>query len=290
MNDRSDVNPPLRILWTVDVEDYYMSPESIPVSTWDEGRFEDRIEIGCRKLLEIFADSGVKATWFFLGWVAEKHPELVRAALQAGHEIATHTYDHRPVHSLSLQEFTDSLDRSCAILKSIAGREIRGLRAPEWSIRSGRREVFEARCQRGFLYDSSLNPVATYLFGERGLPRFPYLKRERPPLWEIPPAAIRIAGKDWPVGGGFFLRALPLTYLCWAIRRYNNEGYPAVVYLHPWELDPDHPIPEMSFKERRIHLMGLRSTERKVRALASGCQSQSMEEFVRQTLTNSARS
>lgn len=290
MNDRSAADQPLRILWTVDVEDYYMSPESIPVSTWDEGRFEDRIEIGCRKLLEIFEDSGVKATWFFLGWVAEKHPELVRAALQAGHEIATHTYDHRPVHSLSLQDFMDSLDRSCAILKSIAGREVRGLRAPEWSIPSGRKEIFEALGQRGFLYDSSLNPVATYLYGERGLPRFPYLKRERPALWEIPPAALRIAGKDWPVGGGFFLRALPLAYLRWAIRRYNDEGYPAVVYLHPWELDPDHPVPEMSFKERRIHLMGLRSTERKVRALASGCQSQSMEDFVRQTLTNSSHS
>jgi len=164
------------------------------------------------------------------------------------------------------------------------------LRAPEWSIHSGRQELFEALGQRDFLYDSSLNPVATYLYGERGLPRFPYLKWERPALWEIPPAALRIAGKDWPVGGGFFLRALPLAYLRWAIRRYNNEGYPAVVYLHPWELDPDHPIPAMSFKERRIHLMGLHSTERKVRALASGCQSQSIAEFIRQALANSSRS
>jgi len=111
----------LKTLWTVDVEDYYMSPESIPVSSWEEGKYEDRISIGCMRLVELFDKHQIKATWFFLGWIARKHPELVRAARERGHEIATHTDDHRPVHSLSPQEFRESLQRSCDILESITG-------------------------------------------------------------------------------------------------------------------------------------------------------------------------
>jgi polysaccharide deacetylase family protein (PEP-CTERM system associated) len=160
----------LKILWSVDVEDYYMSPESIPESTWDTGRYEDRIEIGSRKLLKLFNEHHIKATWFFLGWVAEKHPELVRAVHKDGHEIGTHTWDHRGVDTLTPEQYKDSLRRSCHCLENITGEKVIGHRAPMWSLKRDMDWAVQILEEAGFLYDSSINPVATYLYGERGAP------------------------------------------------------------------------------------------------------------------------
>ncbi len=280
MNPATSPSTRLQILWTVDVEDYYMSPESIPVSTWNEGHYEDRVEIGCRKLLDLFATHNLHATWFFLGWVADRHPELVQAVAAQGHEIGTHTYDHRPAHKLSPREYEESLRRSCEALEAVTGKSVIGHRAPEWSLRRDMQWAFELLSERGFLYDSSVNPIATYLYGEKGAPRHPYLLKENPPLWEIPPASIALAGYGLPVGGGFFLRALPLAYMRRAIRRYNREGHPAIVYIHPWELDREHPLPPLPCKERWIHTWGLGSAERKLRALAAESVSQTLGEYV----------
>lgn len=281
MNSESPGDTKLRILWTVDVEDYYMSPESIPVSSWNEGRFEDRVSIGCQKLLDLFAAHHIRATWFFLGWVADKHPDLVRQAAAQGHEIATHTYDHHPVHSLEPRQFEYSLVRSCEALESITGEKVVGHRAPVWSLRHDMEWAFDVLSEQGFLYDSSINPVTTYLYGDKGASRHPHLLKNDPPLWEIPPAAIAVGSYALSVGGGFFLRALPLAYIRRAIRRYNGEGYPAVVHIHPWELDSEHPILPLPRKERWIHSWGLRSVERKLRALVAESVSQPTLEYVK---------
>lgn len=270
------------ILWTVDVEDYYMSPESIPVSSWDKGLFEDRIHIGCNRLLEVFSEGGIKATWFFLGWIAEKHPELVQTVHRQGHEIGTHTWDHRPVYSLSAEEYRLSLERSCALLESLTGEKVFGHRAPEWSLRRDMDWAQNILSELGFLYDSSINPISTYLYGDQGAPRHAYRLSAQPSLWEIPPAAIRLGGITLSVGGGFFLRAFPVFYMKRAIQKYNREGSPAVVYLHPWELDTQHPIPSMSFKESWIHRWGLKGVERKARALCSMFDSMRMVDYARQ--------
>jgi len=134
--------------------------------------------------------------------------------------------------------------------------------------------------EMGFLYDSSMNPMSTYLFGEKGLPRHPYRLRNQPPLWEIPPAAISLLGGKYSVGGGFFLRALPLAYQRWAIGRYNREDYPAVVYIHPWELDPDHPEPELPWKEKIIHKFGLPGTIPKIDKLLSKSTSVTLKDYI----------
>lgn len=270
----------LKILWSVDVEDYYMSPESIPVSTWDQENFEDRVAIGCEKLLHIFNEYDIRATWFFLGWVAERHPELVEQAHQKGHEIATHTYDHRPIHSLSPIDFRKSLNRSCDILEEITGQPVLGHRAPQWSVRSVMRFPFDILRERGLIYDSSVHPLSTYLFGEQGAPRHPYRVKGEPPLWELPPGTIRIFRRTWPISGGFFLRALPMWYMKSGIKKYNREGYPVVVNIHPWELDPHHPVPEMSRKERLIHCWGLKHTETRVHELVSRCECRPMRDYV----------
>jgi polysaccharide deacetylase family protein (PEP-CTERM system associated) len=271
----------LRILWSVDVEDYYMSPESIPESEWDTGRFEDRIAIGVLRLLQLFREYHAQATWFFLGWIARRHPELVHQVADEGHEIATHTMDHRGMDTLDEKQRNQTVLESRDILQSITGRKVLGLRAPMWSLRRKNVPFFEFLTSQGFLYDSSINPVATYLYGEKGAPRHAYRLVDNPALWEIPPASIHLPGKVFSTGGGFFLRALPLTYMQWAIRRYNSEGAPAVIYVHPWEMDPDHPVPPMPFKQRLIHTFGLHSTQRKMKSLLAQSESMTMEEYAR---------
>lgn len=269
---------PLQIIVTVDVEDYYMSPESIPVTDW--GKYEDRIEIGTHRLLDLFAAGGHSASFYFLGYLAERHPDLVRRAAAEGHEIATHTYDHRPVYSLSPEEFGESLDRSVGILSDITGRPVVGHRAPEFSLRLASQWMWDILAGRGIRYDSSVIPVVTYLYGERGAPRHPYVVQAEPsPVIEIPPSAVEVLGKRLPVGGGGYLRALPLAYMRWAVRRMNREGFPAVIYVHPWELDPEHPRPPLRGKEKWIHNWGVAGTEGKLRRLLKGAETMRLDAF-----------
>jgi polysaccharide deacetylase family protein (PEP-CTERM system associated) len=263
----------LRIALSVDVEDYYMSPESIPVS--DAHQFEDRIEIGMEHLLGILDNLRLRATFFFLGCVAEKHPEIVRRVFDAGHEIATHTYDHRGLNTLSPQERTETIHRSMEILREITGAPIVGVRAPMFALRRDDKALFRELADAGIKYDSSINPFATYLYGERGAPLRPYLldAGEERSLVELPVAAFRFLGKILPVGGGFFLRALPLAYFRWGLRRVRHKGNTPVLYMHPWEFDPNPPDLPIHGKERWIHYRGLRGMAGKTRSLLADCES-----------------
>jgi polysaccharide deacetylase family protein (PEP-CTERM system associated) len=277
-----------RIILTVDVEDYYMSPESIPESEW-EG-YEDRIEIGMERLLELLAATGHAATFFFLGWIAERHPELVRRTAEAGHEIATHTWDHRSVYRLEPDEFRESLRRSLEILEQASGQKVVSHRAPEFSLRRDQQWMWDVLAEEGIRYDSSVNPVVTYLYGERGAPRTPYSIPATPhPVVEVPPSAIEALGKRLPVPGGGILRALPLAYTHWAIRRYVREGHPAVVYVHPWEFDPDHPRPGLRGKEKWIHNIGVAGTFRKLKSILERYETVKFGEYAGEALAPSGR-
>jgi polysaccharide deacetylase family protein (PEP-CTERM system associated) len=270
-----------RIILTVDVEDYYMSPESIPESAW-EG-YEDRIEVGMGRLLDLLASTGRVATFFFLGWIAERHPVLVRRTAEAGHEIATHTYDHRPVYRLKPEEFRESLRRSIGILTGATGEEVVSHRAPEFSLRRSERWMWDILAEEGIRYDSSVNPVVTYLYGERGAPTVPYSIPAAPhPIVEVPPSAIEVFGKRLPVPGGGILRALPLAYTRWAIRRFNRDGHPTVVYVHPWEFDPDHPRPALRGKEKWIHNIGVAGTFRKLKSILERYETVKLGEYARE--------
>ena len=251
---------------SVDVEDYFMSPETIHVSEWD--RYSCRIEIGSDRLLSIMKEFDVRATWFFLGWVADRYPDLVRRVAESGHELAVHGYDHRFVTDLSRSEFEASLERSrTALGAAVPGAGVIGHRAPAFSLRRDVDWHWQVLGDQGFEYDSSLMPFATYLYGDKSLPLEPYRVDS---LIELPPAAIRVFGRSLPVGGGGVLRALPNAYLAWARARYRSSHHlPPVIHIHPWELDPEHPVPDLPSRQRLIHSIGLRTVERKIKRILS---------------------
>ncbi|MBI1389185.1 MAG: DUF3473 domain-containing protein [bacterium] len=250
-------------VFTVDVEDYFMSPETIPFDTWET--FPLRAEIGMERILNLLDEYQVKATFYFVGWLAERRPRIVQWAAERGHEIGTHTYTHHFVNTLSEDQFDRSLSRSLSLLRELApGHAVEGHRAPAFSLNRGAAWQFQALKRHGITYDSSINPHGTYLYGDAGAPRRPYWLHG---LVEIPPAAIHAMGRVWPVGGGGTLRILPGPYLRWARKRYRAEGYPPVIYMHPWEFDPGHPALDLPFKPRLIHWWGIRSVEDKVRRL-----------------------
>ncbi|HPA48081.1 MAG TPA: polysaccharide deacetylase family protein [bacterium] len=248
------------IVLTVDVEDYFMSPEGIAVEQW--GEYPSRIREGMTATLELFAECHARATFFFLGWVADRFPDLVAETARQGHEIGTHLYDHRFVHDQTASEFESTLERSLSALQAVGITDVKSHRAPGFSLSRSHLWQFEILSRLGIRNDSSINPHATYLYGERGAPRFPYRIGE---VLEWPPATIEVAGRTLPVGGGGTLRILPAWYCRWARRRYLSEGWPPVIYLHPWELDPTPPRIQLPFRQALIHHLGLPGMKNKIR-------------------------
>lgn len=255
--------PSAHVALSVDVEDYFMSPECIPVSEWPS--FPSAIQTGMERILNLLNRFNAKATFFFLGWVAERFPELTQWTAEQGHEIATHTYDHRFASTLNEDQYAESVRRSLEILREQApGGEVCGHRAPAFSLDRRKPWQFNILRENGIVYDSSINPHSTYLYGDRQSLRFPHLLHG---IVEIPPGAIEWGGWRAPVGGGGTLRLAPEWYLRWARRRYQSEGFPPVIYVHPWEFVPDHPKINLPPKLRFIHYAGIKTTEEKVRIL-----------------------
>jgi polysaccharide deacetylase family protein (PEP-CTERM system associated) len=228
-------------LLTIDVEDWfhtsalepYISPES-----WEN--LESRVVSTVRKLLEILETHKTSATFFILGWVAERYPELVREIDALGHEICSHGYRHRLIYNLTPARFKDYLKRSKMILEDLIGKPIRGYRATSFSIVEKTLWALDVIQEAGFSYDSSIFPISHHdLYGLSGYPRFPF--RLKNGLLEIPPSTINIMGRNIPLGGGGYFRLYPYVLTKWGIRRINGEGHPAMIYFHPWELDPSSP-------------------------------------------------
>jgi polysaccharide deacetylase family protein (PEP-CTERM system associated) len=225
---------------TVDLEDWFHATYlGVPEKEWRT--CEPRIVLSTRRLLDILADCGVKATFFVLGWIAEREPELIRTIVAEGHEIASHSYGHAQVYEQSQAEFTRDLQRSIAALQSAAGVPILGYRAPALSIREEQMWVFDILIQNGIKYDSSVLPVRTPLYGMPDKPRFAYRFCEGQ-LLEVPLSTVEFGNLRFPIAGGIYMRSLPLSIIMRGIRRLNEvEKQPAVLYLHPWELDPYPP-------------------------------------------------
>lgn len=264
MFDACEPDPPLLV--SVDVEDFYMSPESIPFSNWE--RYPDRIEIGMRFLLECFERCDMACTFFFLGWVAERHPALIVETAEAGHEIASHGYAHDRSREIPPAAFLTMLQREKDRLEQLARRPVVGYRAPMFSLQRGDEAHWRALAEAGFCYDSSIMPYRSYLYGESGAPRAPY--RLPCGLWELPPLVVSTPWGGFPAAGGFYLRALPLAYSRWALRQARRESRPAVLYLHPWEFDPAHPRPTLPLKQRLIHNAGLSGARGRLQRLLAG--------------------
>ena len=258
---------------TVDVEDYFhveAFADCISRDNWKT--FSPRIRPNTERILRIFAEHGCRGTFFVLGWVAERDPKLVREIADAGHEIACHSYSHRRVSTLSPEEFRQDLQRARSAIEDAAGVRVQGYRAPTFSIGRQNLWALDILSEEGFLYDSSIFPIRHDLYGFRGSPRFAYSVpcRTGKTLFEIPLSTVKMLGATWPVGGGGYLRLLPMSYTRWAIQHLHvKERQPFVLYLHPWELDPNQPRIRAKWKSRFRHYTGLGAMESRLRELLS---------------------
>lgn len=256
---------------SVDVEDYFQVQALSGVydaSAWDA--CESRVERNTDHILEIFADAGVKATFFTLGWIAERYPSLIRRIADGGHEVASHGYRHARVDSQSPEAFRDDVRRARAILQDTSGERVAGYRAATFSVGPATPWAWRILEEEGYDYSSSIYPVRRDFYGSPDAPREPY----RPPgaqhLVEIPISTVKLFGRNWPSGGGGYFRALPYHLSRAAIERGNRvDGAPAVFYIHPWEVDPGQPRPRgVPLKSRVRHYLNLSRTSGRLKRLS----------------------
>ncbi len=227
---------------TVDVEDYFHAQAfagCIERDSWDS--IPCRVEANTHRILEQFARTGTRATFFTLGWVAKRYPDLVRRIVDDGHELASHGYGHQLVHELSPAQFRADLLLAKDTLEAISGVKVRGYRAPTFSIGPKNPWAFDVLADTGHTYSSSVYPVRHDLYGAPEAPRFPY----RPgsgPLIEIPMTTLKVGSRNFPIAGGGYFRLLPYAIYRRALKRFNvQEKRPGIFYFHPWEVDADQP-------------------------------------------------
>jgi polysaccharide deacetylase family protein (PEP-CTERM system associated) len=252
----------LKNVVSVDVEDYFHAETLAavaPRSQWDG--YACRVERNTRRLLDLFAARHIQATFFVLGWVAERFPALVRDIASAGHELACHSYWHRLIYQLNPKDFRDDTERAKCIIEQTAGVAIYGYRAPTYSIVSGSLWALEILVELGFTYDSSIFPIHHDRYGIPAAPRAPFrIQTPAGPLMEFPLTTFRIGGHSLPVGGGGYLRLLPRWYTQFGIRRAQQDGLPIIVYVHPWEIDPGQPRLADKLTSRLRHYTNLAKT------------------------------
>ena len=245
---------------SVDVEDWFQVGAFegvIARDSWDS--LSDRIERNCDAILEMFDQAEVKATFFTLGWVAQRHGPLMRRIVAAGHELASHGWDHARVFTMDKASFAADLDKSRKAIEDAAGVPITGYRAPSFSIDSRTPWAYMALAEQGFAYSSSVAPITHDHYGWREAPRFAFRPLPWSDLLEIPVTTAEFAGRRLAAGGGGFFRVLPYAFSRWAIRQVNTrDDRPAVFYFHPWEIDPQQPrVTAASLRSRMRHYTNL---------------------------------
>jgi len=230
---------------------------------------ESRSDAQVDFVLGVLAEYDVKATFFTLGWLAERRPALVNRIAEAGHELACHGYDHTMITTQRREEFDRDIKRSKMILENLCGREIRGYRAPTFSITKDTQWALDVLWKNGFCYDSSIYPIRHDRYGMPGAPRFPYvaLMRDGRALWEFPGPTMRVCGITLPAAGGGYLRLFPYAWTRAAILAAHREGQPVNVYAHPWEFDHELPRVELPLISRIRHYGGIKGNARKIRRL-----------------------
>jgi len=254
---------------TVDVEEWFHILEVEGGYTRaDWPGLESRVEANTDALLALFAETGTKATCFVVGWVAERHPQLVRRIAEAGHEVASHSFFHEVTARHSRATLAEDLTSSRKLLEDLAGQPVAGFRAPGGSITDATAWALEVVAEAGFAYDASLNPGHSS-HGGFATPHFgPHrLHTASGDLWEIPWTTVGLAGRRLPFAGGGYLRLLPYELIRACAGIEQRAGRPINVYVHPREIDPDQPRMALPWKRRFKYYVGLRSTERKLRAL-----------------------
>lgn len=256
---------------SVDVEDWFQVgafERTIARGDWDG--LTHRVERNTDAVLALFDDAGVKATFFTLGWVAERYPALMRRIVAAGHELASHGYDHARVFTFTPEEFRADLRRSRGLLEDAGGVAVTGYRAPSFSIDPRAPWAHRILAEEGYRYSSSVAPVRHDHYGWPDSPRFAWRPLSDSPLLELPVTTARWRGRTLAAGGGGFFRLLPYGFSRWAIRQVNGEARrPAIIYFHPWEIDPDQPrVAGAPLRSRLRHYTNLKAMAPKLRRLA----------------------
>lgn len=246
-----------------DVEEHFqVSAFESPMRRRHWEQFESRVEANTERLLEILAERGVQATFFVLGWVAERYPSLVRRIASGGHEVASHGYAHELITSQTPHAFREDIRKAKSILESILSQPVLGYRAPSFSITKDTMWATEILVEEGYVYDSSIFPVLHDRYGVPSAnPDVHQLLTESGVLWEVPPSTVKCLGVRVPVAGGGYFRLYPYVLLRTLLRKLEGEGASLVMYMHPWEFDPGQPRMEGSLLSRMRHYLNLDKTE-----------------------------
>lgn len=253
---------------SVDVEDWFQVgafERTIDRADWPT--LDCRVEANCDAVLTLFDEAGVKGTFFTLGWVAERYPALIKRIVAAGHELASHGYDHARVFNLTADQFAADLNKSRAILEDAGGTAVTGYRAPSFSIDLHTPWAHPILAEHGYAYSSSVAPVVHDHYGWPASPRHAWRPLPDSDLIEWPVTTARFAGRSVAAGGGF-MRILPYGVTRWAIEQMNGEGYPAILYFHPWEIDPGQPrVAGAPLRSKLRHYSGLSAMAGKLRRM-----------------------
>lgn len=253
---------------TIDVEDYFQVSAMAPYiarSEWDSR--ECRVERNVERILAMLEAADTRATFFTLGWIAERYPQLVRRIVAGGHELASHGHGHERASDLTRAQFSEDISRAKRILEDIGGVPVHGYRAPSFSIGEGNLWAFDCLAEAGYRYSSSIYPIAHDHYGMPDAPRFAH--EVRPGLTEVPVTTLRIGERNYPSSGGGYFRLMPYALSRWMIRRVNAQDQaPAIFYFHPWEIDAGQPrIPGIDAKTRFRHYVNIARMEGKLQAL-----------------------
>jgi polysaccharide deacetylase family protein (PEP-CTERM system associated) len=252
---------------TVDVEDYFQVSALAPYidrSEWPSR--ECRVERNVERILQLFEAHGVKATFFTLGWIAERYPNVVKEIVRHGHELASHGYAHLRASDQSEEAFFSDIQLAKLLLEDLSGQQVKGYRAPSFSIGTGNLWALDAIARAGYSYSSSIYPIRHDHYGIPDAPRFAY---QTSGVTEIPVTTVHLLGRNWPASGGGYFRLFPYAFSRWLIKRVNQiDRQSAIFYFHPWEIDPDQPrVPGIDAKTRFRHYLNLHRMEGRIARL-----------------------
>lgn len=263
----------IRNAMTVDVEDYFQVSafeRHIPRECWPS--LPCRVEANVDRILALLGDAGIHATFFTLGWIAERYPAMIRRIVDQGHELASHGYSHRRACEQTVEEFKEDISRSKALLEDIGGQPVVGYRAPSFSIGERNLWALDTLRNAGYRYSSSIYPIRHDHYGMPDAPRFAsYMngRGNKDGLLEVPITTVRLFKRNLPAGGGGYFRLLPYAISSWCLREVNRrDRQPGIFYFHPWEIDPDQPRQtNIDIKTRFRHYVNLHRMEGRLRAL-----------------------
>jgi len=263
----ANANPVVNAL-TIDVEDYFQVSAFAPYiarSSWEEQPC--RVEQNIDRILELLSDGGAHATFFTLGWIAERYPKMVQRIVSGGHELASHGYAHERASALEPGVFFSDVVLAKAVLEDIAGTEVQGYRAPSFSIGNDNLWAYDCLAQAGYRYSSSVYPIRHDHYGSPDAARFTHVVNTR--LLEVPIATARLFRMNWPAGGGGYFRLMPYAVSRWLIRHVNRcDEESAIFYFHPWEIDPDQPrVKGVDARTRFRHYVNLGRTAGRLKLL-----------------------